>query len=103
MTPRRANHVLALAILLLVIATFLSCTVTSMIRQVEPVGGELASAPRQLTAVDGYAPIATYDPSERVLTITDHLPAGALICIGGRCGLPSSWEQLAPEHWKVGP
>lgn len=57
---------------------------------------------RQLTVIDGYDPVATYDPADRILTITNHLPADALVCISGRCGLPREWEQAVPEHWKGG-
>lgn len=44
--------------------------------------------------------LAEYDGEDRRLTITEHLPADALICILKTCGLMREWERIAPEYWK---
>lgn len=65
----------------------------------------LAAPPKevqQLVAAEGYDPVATYNPQDRILTITSHLPADALVCIGAKCGLVREWERAVPEHWKGG-
>lgn len=47
---------------------------------------------RVLTARDGWDPIATYDPNDKLLNIdTRHLPADALICIDHVCQLSADW------------
>lgn len=48
-----------------------------------------------LTLTDGPAPIVTYDPAVKRLTLTDHLAADALVCMGGVCQRPANWVTVA--------
>lgn len=44
-----------------------------------------------LAAADAYVTVATFDPKTRVLTLTDQVPADAVVCIAGQCRKLLDW------------
>lgn len=44
-----------------------------------------------LAAADAYVTVATFDPRTRVLTLTNQVPADAVVCIGGKCQKMADW------------